>query len=273
MLFQYPGSKANLAPGIVALMPRHLAYVEPFAGTLSVLYAKRPITPTFKATISGEIVNDLDEEIVNFFRVIRDDAEELTRRCDLTPWSRQEFEDCKMYAECSVTDDPIERAREFWVRRDFSINGTMRGFSYVAGKRPIQLTRIGRMVEFGKRLRYTLIENLDYREIFRIYDSEDTLFYCDPPYLGNTRHGALYAHEMMGETDHEDFARCCNDAKGHVMVSGYPSPEYDEMFKGWDSREWKVISTLTAEHSDGRGIEATEKLWANFPMTTQGSLW
>lgn len=101
----YYGGKTRLAPWIVSLMAHHRVYVEPFAGTASVLLAK----PRSKL----EVINDLDGDVVTFFRVLRDRPDELERACRLTPYARDEFLEAREPRE-DLTD--LERARRWWCR-------------------------------------------------------------------------------------------------------------------------------------------------------------
>ena len=262
-VFPYPGSKANLADRFIAYMPKHQTYAEPFAGTLAVLLAK--------PRAEFEVVNDFDEEIVNFYRVLRDHPDKLIELCELSPWSRQEFEDCRMFRHCHVTDDPIERAREFWLCRTYSINGKGESFAGADGKGASAQTYLARMTAVTDRLKNVLIENMDFSEIFDRFDSPNTVLYCDPPYLGKTRSSHIYNFDMTSVEDHDRFARYCNDAKGALFVSGYPSDEYDEMFPApkWQYVDFEVLATTRAH---GGTKAAIERLWANIPLAEQPRL-
>jgi len=112
--FVYYGGKVGLASRIVDLMPPHRVYIEPFAGSLAVLFAKQPCV--------HEIVNDLDGAIVNFWRVLRDQPEQLERACALSPYSRAEWEACGVGLD-DETLDRVERARRFWVRVNQCVEG------------------------------------------------------------------------------------------------------------------------------------------------------
>ena len=256
-LFQYPGSKGHLAPRIVSLLPVHRTYVEPFAGTLSVLLAKSPS--------ACEVVNDIDRKLVTFYRVLRDDPDELVRRCELTPYAEVELDATMSLDE---PDDEIEVARRFWLSRDMSINGKGRTFNFA--NMTTARAHIARMKEVANRLADAVILCRDYYDVFEQFDAEDTLFYCDPPYLGSTRTSGVYEHELRGLDEHQQFADVVNSARGMVLVSGYPSAEYDEMFPSdrWRYIDFEVTSTVSVA-GNGRGKAATERLWANFPLAEQ----
>lgn len=264
-LFRHAGSKGRLAQDIVNMMPSHDKYIEPFGGTLSVFLCKNPS--------AFEVVNDIDDEIVNFYRVLRDDADELVRRVSLTPWSRSEFMDCMLYRDAGLETDPIERAREFWFLKDHSINGMTSTFNQICGVRSTAISHIDRMMDVATRLRSVLVECVDYRELFARFDDRDALFYCDPPYLGETRSGSIYEHEMLGAHEHDEFARVCNDSKASVMVSGYPSAAYESMFPAprWNRTDFETTSSSDPHAETNKRV--IECVWCNFPVSQSQKLW
>lgn len=259
--FAYFGGKTMLADRIVALMPDHLYYVEPFAGSLAVLLAK--------PRSQQETVNDLDGDLMLFWRVLRDRPEDLLRVAALTPHSRTEHEASYVLPE----DDELERARRVWVRLSQGRGGMMRrtgwrfyrdpqGTSssmpqYVAGY-------INRMPECAERLAGVSLECRPALEVIEKYGAhEDSLLYCDPPYLGSTRTwGNNYAHELRTDAEHRELADALKAARAAVLLSGYHSPLYDELYDGWDHVE---IEAFTGNAVSGR---RTEVLWSNRPLRT-----
>jgi len=208
----------------------------------------------------AEIYNDLDAEIVNFFVVLRDNGDELLRRLSLTPFARQEF-----IAAYGITEDPIERARRTAIKSlmGFGSDAVRRasGFrssSNRSGTTPSHdwatyPTALGAVV---KRLQGVVIERRDANTLIRAHDGPDTLHYVDPPYVHSTRTGAKrYAHEMT-DADHVTLAETLLSCRGKVIVSGYPSPLYDHLFKGWRRVERSTFA-------DG-ALPRTEVLWLNF---------
>jgi len=255
--FSYYGGKTALAERIAALLPGHRHYVEPFAGSLAVLLAKRPS--------KLETVNDLDGDIVAFWRALRDDPAALERACGLTPHSRAEH-----HASFEPAADDLERARRVWVRLTQGRAGTLRrtgwklytnpdGTSssmprYLAG----YAARIGPAAE---RLARVSLECRPALEVITAYGSEpDALLYVDPPYLGSTR-ALNYRHEMPAEDEHRELAEALNNCTAAVVLSGYPSPLYDGLYAGWRRHE---IGT-----GAGQGQEwspRTEVVWSNRPF-------
>jgi len=253
-VLRWHGGKWMLAPWIIANLPPHRIYVEPFGGAASVLMRK--------PRAYAEVYNDLDLEVVNLFQVLRDKdlAQELCRQLSLTPFSRVEF--AQAYEAC---DDPMERARRLVIRAymGFGSNGHQRltGFrnnTRRTGSAPAQSwANYPECLEVvTERLRGVVIESRDALEIIQQQDSPETLFYVDPPYVAETRDGGRdYAHEL-DEQGHKDMAEVLQKCKGMVVVSGYPCPLYDEqLFTGWHRVEREALA-------DG-ARKRTEVLWIN----------
>lgn len=256
--FAYYGGKTTLAPQIAALLPAHEHYVEPFAGSLAVLLAKKPSR--------AETVNDLDSDLVNFWRVLRDQGDELRRMADLTPHSRAEYE----AARGELPDDEVERARLTWVRltqgRSHSMKPTgwwFRKNVATAGNSPTDYL-VGyraRLAAVTDRLSGVSLESRDALDVIRDYGSEPTVcLYVDPPYLGSTR-ATNYRVEMLDDDAHRTFADALNECKASVVLSGYDSPLYAELFDGWHRKDLAAPTTLSGD------TDRTEVLWSNRPLT------
>lgn len=266
--FAYYGGKTGMAQRIVALMPEHRVYIEPFFGSGAVLFAKPP-SPF-------EIVNDLDDAVVTFFRVLRERPDELAVACTLTPHARSEF----VSADLDEDVDELERARRFWVRVNQSFaksSGTQTGWSVTTSVNAAVTasirSRIGRFAPAAERLARVTIEHCDAAGLVeRFGASEDTLIYCDPPYLASTRvarkdrnRAADYRHDMGDAAEHERLARVLRSTPATVILSGYPSPLYDELYDGWQRLDYQV----TAHSSNSRRGERTgrvESIWTNRPV-------
>ncbi|MDX3971144.1 MAG: DNA adenine methylase [Bradyrhizobium sp.] len=258
---RYHGSKFRIAAKIIEHFPAHRIYVEPFGGGAGVLMKKE--------RSFAEVYNDLDTDIVNVFRVMQDldKAERLRRLIELTPWSRDEF----MLAY-EPTDDQVERARRTIARSFMAFGSTSRranrtGFRAKAYRQnqtgPMDWrTYPEQIVFFVDRLRGVTIENRDALKIIAQQDSVDTLFYCDPPYVHSVRSSLAhkggsndsgYAHELTDD-DHRQLADVLRKVDGMVILSGYPSPLYDdELFP-----DWRRISF--SARADG-AVEREEVLW------------
>lgn len=255
-IVRYHGGKWKLAPWILSHFPPHRVYVEPFGGGGSVLLRK----PRSYA----EIYNDLDGEIVNLFRVARDQGDDLVRACELTPFSRAD------YLESFIpSDDPVEQARRTVVRAFMGFGSNALCHSIKSGFRA-KSERSGTTAAHDwrnypealaitiDRLQGVVIENRDAADIVRRHDSQTTLHYCDPPYVhetrmigrGVTRKG--YTHEMTDD-DHAELAAVLAGVEGMVIVSGYPCGLYEELYSDWHRVERQA-------HADG-ARPRTEVLW------------
>ena len=258
--FAYYGGKTTISERIVALMPPHRHYVEPFAGSLAVLLAKQPALM--------ETVNDLDGHLMTFWRVLRDRPEDLMRVCALTPHSRDEHQAAYDLAEC----EDLERARRVWVCLTQGRGNTLRrtGWRHFQdpGKRgptsmPDYLTSyVERMRGAAARLAHVSLEARDALDVIGDYGRhEEVLIYADPPYLGSTRSSRQYLVEMSHDDEHQALAAALRDCKATVVLSGYESTLYDELYDGWQRHE---IETYTGQ---GNHVETndrrTEVLWCN----------
>lgn len=242
-VLRYHGGKWMIAPWIISHFPEHDIYVEPFGGAGSVLMRK----PRSK----GEVYNDLNSEVVNVFRILRDPprAEELKRLIELTPYSREEFD-----LSYDHTDDPMESARRT-VAKSYMAFGTTSQKKKGSGFRSTiyahnstgatdWVTYPEAIGAFTARLAGVVIENRKAVDLMLQHDSLNTLFYCDPPYLksvrsslfqgGTSRGDRAYKHDMLDEESHAEFAEVVNAVKGGAIVSGYQSELYNDVFfKGW----------------------------------------
>ena len=252
--FAYYGGKTTLAPTIASLLPAHEHYVEPFAGSLAVLLAKKPSR--------AETVNDLDGDLVTFWRVLRDRPEELERACAMTPHARVEL---AIAADLDVDDD-LERARRVFVRLTQSRANSMKQTGWRYGKtiNKVMATHTEALVRHvapaATRLRNVSLESRDALDVIRDYGSEPTVcLYVDPPYLGSTR-ASNYRVEMLDDDAHRTFADALNGCKASVVLSGYDSPLYEELFDGWHSLRLDAPTTLSGD------TDRVEVLWSNRPL-------
>lgn len=252
MPIRYYGGKWRLADWIIPMMPKHGHYVEPCGGGASVLLQKpRALVETY---------NDIEGEVVNFFRVLRDRPSEVIRVIKLTPWAREEYE-----TRLEPATDEIERARRFWMRSWMSIGASNKadGFrvSKDAASQPARmLLEIDYLNAVAERLRGVQIERLDALECIERYDGDDTLIYFDPPYITETRsHKNQYVHEC-GDDWHRHAAELLRKVKAHVIVSGYACPLYAEIFEGWERKDRETLCNSAQTR--------TESVWLN-PRTTK----
>lgn len=251
-VLKYPGAKNRLAPWIVGYIPKHDVYLEPYAGSLAVLFNKP------KSHI--ETVNDLDGEVTNFFRVLRDSADELENLIALTPFSRREYENAY-----ETTENDIERARRFAVKCWMGFGcGNLYQNGFKSGQQSHSPNPAKAWAELpetlklaAERLRGVQIENLPAVELIKRYDTADVFIYGDPPYLHGTRKNYLYRYEMS-DAEHEKLLKVLVKHPGKVLLSGYDNDMYNDVLTGWK----KVQKSTRAEG----GRKRTETLWMNYDI-------
>lgn len=260
-VLRYHGGKWRIAPWIISHFPEHTLYVEPFAGGGSVLMRK--------PRSDGEVLNDLDESLINVFRVLQNPAtaEQLAHAIRFTPYARAEFN-----LSCVPTAEGVEAARRLIVRSLMGHGGVGSGRKQT-GLRPergIHGVRPARdwsnyppqILQFCARLNGVCIEQMDAFAVIKKYDSPRALFYVDPPYLHSVRttqtNGSkqLYPHELSAH-DHHRLAELLHQAEGAVVLSGYHSTEYDRLYRGWGRVEKRA-------RADG-GADRVEVLWTKGP--------
>lgn len=271
---RYHGGKWRLAPWIISHFPAHRVYVEPYGGGASVLMRK----PRSYA----EVYNDLAGDVVNVFRVLREPelAEHLECALRLTPFARDEFLETSASHMATITD-PVERARRTIFRALSGFGSASSNPNHATGFRA-NSNRSGttpahdwasypnHVAAFTARLRGVVIENRPALDVMQQHDSRDTLHFVDPPYVFSTRRldrakgKGSYVHEMSDD-DHREMAQALHELRGMVIVCGYASPLYDELFG-----DWRCV--MTDAHADG-ARDRIESLWLSPNVHTQQTLW
>jgi DNA adenine methylase len=272
--FGWYGGKYNHLDWLLPLLPQTLHYCEPFGGSAAVLVNRVP-SPV-------ETYNDIDGEVVNFFRVLRNQKEELLEAIGLTPFSRQELRQAAGRQEPGITD--IERARRFFVRARQVRTGLAQTASEgrwahcvltsragMAGAVSRWLGSVEGLAEIAQRLLRVQIENAPAIEVIRRYDSPDTLFYCDPPYIHESRSDTkAYAYEMT-DREHRALADALRHVEAKVAVSGYHCRLMDELYHDWTAIEAPAkMAHSTNTRTDNTKQERTEVLWINYSLDEPG---
>ncbi|EKQ69594.1 site-specific DNA methylase [Leptolyngbyaceae cyanobacterium JSC-12] len=268
--FGWYGGKFNHLNWLLPLLPKATHYCEPFAGSAAVLLNREP-SPV-------ETYNDIDGEVVNFFRVLRDQPEDLIRAIGLTPFSREEL---RIAVEEPIDDlSELERARRFFVRARQVRTGLAQTASAgrwahckltsragMAGAVSRWLGSVEGLSEIVQRLLRVQIENAPAIEVIQRYDSEETLFYCDPPYPHDSRGDShAYGYEMT-DNDHRELAEVLTNLKGKVALSGYRCELLDTLYKDWNYIESPSKHCLSVKQP------RTEILWTNYDVPGDVSEW
>lgn len=251
-MVRYHGSKFRIAPWIISYFPEHKVYVEPFGGGAGVLLKKD--------RSYAEVYNDLDGEMVNLFLVARDKGKKLKEYLKLTPFSREVY--FKAY-EQGGTD--IERAAKTVIKSIMGFGGdSIRQKSGFRGNSNRSYTTPAHdwahypeaLKEIIDRLRGVVIENMPAIDLIKKYDRPDALFYIDPPYLHSTRQSSKRYSFEMSDKDHEELSKVLHKVKGKVIVSGYDSKLYNNLYAGWHR--------MTKETLADGAKKRTEIIWKNF---------
>ncbi len=263
LAFGWYGGKFSHLDWLLPLLPETRQYCEPFGGSAAVLINRKPA--------EVETYNDLDGDVVNFFRVLRERKAELVEAIGLTPFSREEFALACEPPSLQISD--FERARRFFVRarqvrtglaqtaslgRWANCRNTSRaGMSGVVSR---WLGSVEQLPDIAERLLRVQIENRPALEVIQLYDDPDTLFYCDPPYVHGTRGDAKAYGFEMSDAAHRELADCLHQVRGRVALSGYRSPLYDELYSDWH----RIDAPPKLCHSIKK--ERSEALWVNYKM-------
>jgi DNA adenine methylase len=279
------GHNGKLARWIVSLMPRHLSYVESYAGGLAVLLARDPADPTLwwqgptsdGSKVDGviEVVNDLNGDLVNFYQVLRDPAlfERLRHRLDLTPLAEGEWEFARRALAAGETADPVERAALMYVFNRQSRQGLMKDFATPVRTRlrggrsdPVNAwwSAVEGLESVHRRLQDVMFFSRPALEVIRSEDTAATLHYCDPPYVHGARTATrAYGRYEMAEADHRELLETLAGIKGKFMLSGYRNDLYDAYAErhGWRREELVVPNHASGSRKKDREVEC---LWLNF---------
>lgn len=253
-LMNYPGQKWGIAKEIVSYFPEHIVYLEPFFGSGSVFFSK--------SRCRMEVINDLDDDVINLFKVIRELPEELANLIYFTPYSRQEFQNS--YDRENITD--LERARRFLTgvfqsqssslhyKSGWKRSGILRWHSISKDWAKVPES----ILEAADRLREVEIEHKNALELIPQYNCPECLIYLDPPYIKGTRKLWMYKHEFYKEEQHEQLLEVILQHKGPCVLSGYDNDLYKDVLE--DKAKWhKVIIKGRARN----GNTTNECLWLN----------
>lgn len=251
----YPGGKYKIRDWICSYIPPHRSYLEPFCGGASIFFAKSPC--------ELEILNDINGDICNFFRVLRDQGEELAKKIFLTPYSREEYENAYIP---SSEDTELERARKFCIKCNLSFAG---GNRYKTG------FRIGRadnwnqlpetIIEAAKRIKQAQIESMPAIELIKKYQNSETFIYLDPPYYfqnSTDKYQYLYKHILKPE-EHEEMLKILVESPAKILLSGYENSLYEKYLEknGWKKKKKIAVAN--------KGGYREETLWMNYEICEQ----
>ena len=262
-ILKYPGAKWRIVSWIIENMTEHHSYVEPYFGSGAVFFNKQPS--------NIETINDLDEDVVNFFEAIRDMPEELAAKIHMTPYARAVYEG--VYEQpYKTTDTKLDRALRFCIKINMShgfrcnakngwkndVKGRERSYAVQVWNKLPQI-----VVQAAERLKEAQIEQRPAIEVIKRFNDPKCLIYCDPPYLLSTRRGKQYNVEMS-DREHEELLHALLVSKSKVIISGYESDLYNDALKNWRK---KAGFSLTQSMR-----KAKEVIWMNYSCEKQLTL-
>jgi DNA adenine methylase len=268
--FGWYGGKFSHLDWLLPLLPKTQHFCEPFAGSAAVLLNRQP-SPV-------ETYNDRDGEVVNFFRVLREEKEALIEAIGLTPFAREEFE--QAISEPTVGLSDLERARRFYIRARQVRTGLAQKASTgrwahcrltsragMAGAVSRWLGSVEDLPEIAQRLLRVQIENDTAITVIQRYDSHETLFYCDPPYPHSSRgDNNAYQYEMSDD-EHRELADALHHIEGKVALSGYHCDLMDKLYQ-----DWRCIEAPAKICHSVKTLR-TEVLWVNYKVEADTEQW
>lgn len=260
--FRWYGGKYSHLDFILPQLPKTEQYIEPFGGSAAVLI-NREASPV-------ETYNDIDGDVVNFFKVLRENRDELLEKIALTPFSREELTKAVEKKNDDGLSD-IERARLFFVRAGQTRSGlaqeaTPGRWAYCKSTSRRNMSgavsrwhgRLDQLYDVADRLRRVQIENKPATEVIERHDDENSLFYLDPPYPHEIRGDTnSYGHEMTDD-DHRELAEAVKNCEGKVAISGYQCDLYNELFGDWNRVDGEEKTMHTTKD------QRQESLWLNY---------
>ena len=271
--FPWYGGKFAMIKYLLPLFPREKVthYVEVFGGSGALLLNIDPPYPI-------ETYNDIDGQCVNFFRVLRDEPKKLISLLELTPYSKEEL---KIAVTEPNPECPIEKARRFYVRarQGFNAQAHTSTWSFnklkVNGRTTVKWRNsMAKLWAVMERMREVQIDNDTAVKVIERFDSPETFFYCDPPYVHSTRHKSHrkdYAYEMTDD-QHIELSAALNKIKGKALVSGFDSDLYNTLYNNWYSTRIMLPKSSSKGIIEKKVEFKTEVVWSNFIAAPQQSL-
>ena len=258
--FPYYGGKYYQLNWLLPLLPKCNHYVEPFCGSAIVCLNREP-SPI-------ETINDTNGDLVNFFKVLRSNSSELLEQLELTLNARDE-----LAIAIEPTDEPLERARRFFVRIRQSFDGSPKSkvgqwsFAKIYERHPKRFRRsIPKLIEVIDRVKYWQIDNRPAINVIRRNDTVDTLFYCDPPYVADSRVSKVdYGNNELSDTDHRELANVLHNVKGKVAISGHRCDLYKELYGDW-VRHDKDCNLCASNKTKVESKRRVDSVWCNYKI-------
>ncbi|QGN22508.1 DNA adenine methylase [Elizabethkingia anophelis] len=258
----YYGGKQKLAARIVSLIPRHTLYCEPFVGGAAIFFAKRPS--------KVEVINDTNRELVNFYRITKEDFAALEAEIRTSLHSRDLHRKAWIVYNNPDMFTPVKRAWAVWILSTQSFSGMLDGsWGFDIGSntttRKISTKRDGFTKVLSKRLSNCQLECADALYVIASRDTPDSFFYCDPPYYNSD----LGHYDGYSQQDYEELLYLLSRIQGKFLLSSYPSPPLQRYIKEHGWQKWSVRQKVSVNAKGGDPKTKTEMLVANYPIGEQ----
>ncbi len=256
----YYGGKQNMLQHILPLIPKHTIYVEPFFGGGAVFFAKTPA--------QSEIINDTNAMVINFYKVCKNDFENLKQKVEETIFSRTVYTVAYAMYRVPHLFSELQQAWSFYISTNMAFGSSIGSWALDKYGKRLKAFR-NKKIRFDKsiptRLENTMIENNDACKVISTYDTPETFIYADPPYINsNQGHYGGYSEE-----DYIGLLDTLSEVKGKFLLSSYPSDILDEYIKkhGWHTKQYgKTLSAVKATKDKPRNRSKVEVLTANYPI-------
>lgn len=252
----YYGGKQKLVKTILPLIPKHSLYVEPFLGGGAIFWNKEPST--------GEVLNDINGEIVNFYQIIKTKFNALNKEIQTSLHSRYLHKKAQLIHEFPELFSTVKRAWATWVLCNMGFSGIMDssfGYDVKEGKNRTVYKKRNFTKELAKRLEKACIEERDALDVIQSRDRATTFFYCDPPYFNSN----MSFYKGYTEQDFENLLKLLSQIQGKFLLSSYPSDLLNQYTKKY---KWNTLSfsKIISVNKGGSGKQKTEVLTANYPI-------
>ena len=256
----YYGGKQRLVTLILSLIPEHKLYCEPFVGGAAVFFAKEPS--------EMEVINDLNGEVVNFYRVCHSDFKKLEKLIQSTPHSRQVHQEAQTILKNASKHNALKRAWAFWVQTNMSFSARIfGGYAYERKSNGTLKRFVNKKLAFNKevcdRLNMVDIENNDALQVIKSRDTLDSFFYCDPPYFKSE----MGHYKGYSEKDFRELLTVLSKIKGKFLLSSYPSEILEEFTKKHRWHKFSKETEVSVTHQTDK--IKTEVLTANYPLKNE----
>lgn len=255
----YYGGKQNLVATILPLIPRHNVYVEPFFGGGAVFWHKPPS--------EIEVVNDVNSELINFYRVIQSKSDELIEKINQTLHSRSQHRDANIITNAPHLFSEVDRAWAIWVLATQGFAGMLDGsWGYDVSKnttsKKISNKREAFTDKYAQRLQRCQIECTDALRIIRSRDSENAFFYCDPPYYNSD----CGHYDGYSQRDYEELLETLSNVQGKFLLSSYPSEPLKSFKKEFNWFQTEIEQTVSVANNSEKRKKKVEVLTANYDL-------